>query len=141
MGSSVRGPEPDQPHLTQGVTAVAQGREAAQALKPAILAVAARVQATEAVGRPKRATSVVAEAVTMPWVALGMEETNVLPVIEVRRAGALPRAAVAVRGARGAAAAVHHGAVEEVPVGAVAVVADVDEQEWEIKKQERYRWD
>ena len=129
MGSSVPGPEPDQPHPTQGVTAVAQGREAAEGLKPAISAVAVKVQVTEVVESLKRATSVVAEAARMPWVGLGMEETNVLPVIEVRRAGALPRAALAVRGVRGAAAAVHHGAVAVVPVGAVAVVADVDEQE------------
>ena len=117
----------------QGVTAVAQGREAAEGLKPAISAVAVKVQVTEVVESLKRATSVVAEAARMPWVALGMEETNVLPVIEVRRAGALPRAALAVRGVRGAAAAVHHGAVAVVPVG--AVVADVDEQECEIKNK------
>ena len=58
-----------------------------------------------------------------------------LPVIEVRRAEALPHAAVAVRGVRGAAVAVHHGAVAVVPVGAAAVVADVDEQEWETRNK------
>jgi hypothetical protein len=114
---------------------VAQGREAAEGLKPAISAVAVKVQVTEVVESLKRATSVVAEAARMPWVALGMEETNVRRAIAARRAGALPRAALAVRGVRRAAAAVHHGAVAVVPVGAAAVVADVDEQEWEIRNK------
>lgn len=65
-GQQRSGSGAEQPHPTHGVTAVAQGREAAQALKPAILVVGARVQATEAVESPKRATSVVVEAVTMP---------------------------------------------------------------------------
>ena len=112
---------------------MAQDREAAEGLKPAISAVVVKVQVTEVVESLKRATSVVVEAARMPWVALGMEEANVLPVIEVRRAGALPRAALAVRGVRGAAAAVDRGAVEEDPLEvedlkeAVAVV--VGEQE------------
>jgi hypothetical protein len=90
---------------------VAQGREAAQDLKPAISAVAVKVQVTEVVESLKRATSVVAEAARMPWVALGMEETNVLPVIEVRRAGALLPAAAG-----------HPAAVEEAPVAVAAAV-------------------
>ena len=105
---------------------MAQGREAAEDLKPAISVVAVKVQVTEVVESLKRVTSVVAEAARMPWVALGMEETNVLPVIEVRRAGALPRAALAVRGVRGAAAAVHHGVVVEVPVVAAGVAGVED---------------
>ena len=126
MGSSVRVQAPDQPLRTPEDMAVVQVKEVVGNLRPAISAVAVKVQVTEVVESLKRVTSVVAEAARMPWVALGMEEANVLPVIEVRRAGALPRAALAVRGVRGAAAAVDRAAVEEPPVAVVG--------EQEIKK-------
>jgi hypothetical protein len=131
MGSSVLGPGAGQPQLTHGVTAVAQGREAAQGPKPAISVEAARVQATEAVESPKRATSVVAEARRVRLVAAA-EEANGRPAIAARRAGALPHAAVAGEG-RGAAVG---RAAEEAPE---VVVAEVGEQEWEIRKQEKRR--
>jgi len=140
MGSSVLGPGEGQPHLTHGVTAVAEGREAAQGLRPAISVVAARVQqGTEAVESPKRATSVVVEARRVRLVAAA-EEANGRPAIAVRRAAALPHAARAVRGGRRAPAAVDRAAVvgdpaaaEEVPVAA-AGGEDVGKQEIEKNK-------
>jgi len=76
-------------------------------------------------------------------VVLEKAEASVLPVIGARRAGALPRAARAVQGRRGAVAAVDRAVVaeEEVPavevevevaVAAVAVVAVVAAAEQEI---------
>ena len=70
------------------------------------------------------------------------EEANVRPAIAVRRAGALPHAALAVRGDRRAAAAAvdraaaaeDPAAVEEAPVAAAAVAEDVGEQEIEKNK-------
>jgi len=82
------------------VMAVAEGREAAEGLRPATSVVAARVQqGTEAVESPKRATSVVVEARRVRLVAAA-EEANGRPAIAVRRAAALPHAARAVRGGR-----------------------------------------
>ena len=125
MGSSVLGPGEGQPHLTHGVTAVVQGREAAQALKPAISAVVARVQATEAVESPKRATSAVVGEKRALLADLTREEANGRRAIAARRAGALPHAAVAAEEGRGAAAVVGRAA-EEAPE---VVVAEVGEQE------------
>ena len=119
MGSSVRGPGAGQPHLTQGVMAVVEGREAAQGLRPVTLVV----------GEARRVRLVVPA-----------EEANALPAIAVRRAAALPHAALAVRGDRRAAAAVDRAAVvgdpaaaEEVPVAA-AGGEDVGKQEIEKNK-------
>jgi hypothetical protein len=120
MGSSVRGLGAGQPHLTHGVTAVAQGREAAENLRPAISVVAGVREVAEGL---KPAISVVAGARGVRLVAAA-EETNGRPVIAVRRAGTLPRAAPAVREVRGAAAAVGRAA-EEIPLE----VADVGEKE------------
>jgi len=44
---------------------------------------------------------------------LEKEGTSVLPVCRARRVGALPHAALAVRGGRGAAAVVHRAAEED----------------------------
>ena len=79
----------------------------------------------EAVVALKPATSVVAEAVTMPWVVLEKAEANARRAIAARRAGVLPPVARAARGGRGAAA--HRAvaaevAVEEVPGAAAEVV-------------------
>ena len=96
MGSSGLGLGAGQPHLTHGVTAVAEGREAAESLRPAI--------------------SVVAGEKRVLLVDLARAEASVLPVFAARRAGALPRAAPAVREGRGAAAAVGRVAAEENPL-------------------------
>ena len=86
--------------------AVAEGREAAEGLRPA--------------------TSVVAEARKTRLVAAA-EEANARPAIAVRRAVALPHAALAVRGDRRAAAAVDRAAAEEGPLEVEE--AEVGEQE------------
>lgn len=90
------GPDPveEPPHPMPGATGVAREREAAEALKSviAVRAEAARVLLVDPTG----------------------EEASELRVTEGRRAGGLRRA---VRGVP--AAGVHHGAVAEVPVGAV----------------------
>jgi hypothetical protein len=111
MGSSVPGPGAGQPRLTHGVTGVAEGREAAEGLRPAI--------------------SVVAEARRVRLVAAA-EEANGRPAIAVRRAGVLPHGALAMRGGRRAAAAADPAAVvgdpavaEEAPVAAAAGEEDV----------------
>ena len=101
MGSRVREPGAGRPHPTHGVTA--------------------KVQVTKAVEGLKQATPVVAEVARAPWGVLEKGETSALPVIRARRAGALPRAALPVRGGRGAAAAV----VEEPPGAAAGVVGEV----------------
>ena len=68
------------------------------------------------------------------------EEANALPATAVRRAVALPHAALAVRGDRGTAAAVDRAAVVgdpaavEEPPAAAAVAAVVGEQEIEKNK-------
>ena len=54
---------------------------------------------------------------------LEKEEVSEPPVIGARRAGALPRAAPAAQGRRGAAAAVHRAVVEEEPPEVVVEVA------------------
>ena len=105
MGSRVRVPGAGRPHPTHGVTA--------------------KVQVTKVVEGLKQPTPVVAEGARAPWGVPEREETSVLPVIRARRAGALPRAALPVRGGRGAAAAVHRAAVEEEPLEVVVVVAAV----------------
>jgi hypothetical protein len=111
---------------------VAQVRKVVESHKPATSVVAEVRRVAESL-RP--ATSVVAGEKRTLLADLAMAEANVRRAIAARRAGALPRAALAVRGVRRAAAAVHHGAVAVVPVGAAAVVADVDEQEWEIRNK------
>jgi hypothetical protein len=111
MGNSVPGPGAGQPHLTHGVMAVAEGRKVAESLRPA--------------------TSVVAEARRVRLVAAA-EEANGRPAIAVRRAAALPRAALAVRGGRRAAAAVDRAAVEEDPLEVAE--AEVGEQERKIRE-------
>jgi len=120
MVSSVQVPVPRQRHQTPGATA--------------------RVQVAEALEDLRRATSVVAGAVRVPWVVLEREEASVHPVIGARRAGAPPRVARAARGLRGAEAA-----VEEEPPGvaagavvAAAVVAAVANQEREILMTDKY---
>jgi hypothetical protein len=98
---------------------VAEGREAAEDLRPA--------------------TSVVAEARRVRLVAAA-EEVNGRPAIAVRRAVALPHAALAVRGDRRAAAAVDRAAaaVDPAAAGEAPVVAaggeDVGKQEIEKNK-------
>ena len=83
--------------------AVVEGREAAQGLRPVTLVV----------GEARRVRLVVPA-----------EEANALPAIAVRRAAALPHAALAVRGDRRAAAAVDRAAAGEDPLEvAEAVVA------------------
>jgi hypothetical protein len=86
-----------------------------------------------AVEELRRATSVVAEARRVRLVAAA-EEANGRPAIAVRRAAALPHAALAVRRGRGAAAAVDPAAVEEAPVAAAAAGEDVGKQEIEKNK-------
>jgi len=125
MGSSVRGPGAGQPHLTHGVTAVAEGREAAQDLRPvtSVVAGTVKVQVTEgAVEELRPVTSVVAEARRVRLVAAA-EEANGRPAIAARRAVALPHAA----------AVGDPAAAEEVPVAA-AGGEDVGKQEIEKNK-------
>ena len=119
-GSSVRAPGPGRLHPTPGVTAKVEVTEAVEELRRATSAVVvtARVQVTEAVEELKRVMSVVVAAARMRWMVLEEEEASALQVIGARRAEALPRAAPAVRGVRGAAAAVQ----EEPPEVEVAVV-------------------
>jgi hypothetical protein len=101
MGSSVRGPGAGQPHLMHGVTA--------------------KAQVTEGAEEHKRATLVVAGGKRVRLVAAA-EEANGRPAIAVRRAGALPRAAVVAEEGRGVAAVVDRAAVEDLKE-AVAVEA------------------
>ena len=79
------------------------------------------VQAREVEESLKPATLVVAEARRVRLVAAA-EEANGRPAIAVRRAGALPHAALAVREGRRAAAAVvgDRAAAEEAPVAVAA---------------------
>ena len=128
-GNSVPGPGAGQPHLTHGVTAVAEGREAAQDLRPvtSVVAGTVKVQVTEgAVEELRPVTSVVAEARRVRLVAAA-EEANGRPAIAARRAVALPHAARAVRGGLEAAAAVDRAAAEEGPLEVEE--AEVGEQE------------
>jgi len=115
--------EAGQPQPTHGVTRV-QAIEALEERKPVILVVAEVREVAEGL-RP--AMSVVAGGKRVLLVDLARVETNVLPVIGARRAGTLPRAALAVRGVRGAAPAVPRAAEVEDLRGAVAVA--VAEQE------------
>ena len=85
---------------------MAEGREAAEGLRPVTLVVA-----------EARKTRLVVAA----------EEANARPAIAVRRAVALPHAALAVRGDRGTAAAVDRAAAEEDPLEVAE--AEVGEQE------------
>ena len=136
MDSRVPGPGPRPTTSDARGYGRAQAREAVGGLKPATSVVAEGD--TEVVESLKRATSVVAEGARMPWVALGREETNVLPVIEARRAAVLLPAARAARVGRRAAA---HRAVAEVPVAAVedppAAVAAVGAEKEIGKRSEK----
>jgi len=105
---------------------VAQGREAAEGLKPATLVVAARVQAKEAVEGLKPVTLVVAGERRALSADLAKGGASVLPVIRARRAVALPPAPPAVREGRGVAAAVDRAAAEEDPLEVAE--AEVGEQ-------------
>ena len=101
-----------------------QATEALEELKRATLVVAEVREVAEGL---KPAMSVVAGGKRVLLADLARAEANVPPVIGARRAGALPRAALPVRGVRGAAAAVPRAAEVEDLRGAVAVA--VAEQE------------
>jgi len=96
MGSSGLGLGAGQPHKRPEGMAVAQVKEVAESLRPAI--------------------SVVAGEKRVLLVDLARAEASVLPVFAARRAGALPPAAAAVREVRRAAAAVGRAAAEENPL-------------------------
>ncbi len=105
MGSSVRGLGAGQPLQRPGDTAVVQGTEEAEGLRPA--------------------TSAVAGAATALLVALTGVEVSVRRAIEARRAAVLLPGAVAVG---------HPAAVEGPPVAVVDHVAGGAVVEQEIEK-------
>ena len=129
LDSRVPGPDPGHRHQTPGATAKVQVTGAVEELKRAT---SVEAQARKVAEGHKPATSVVGGEKRVLLVDLARAEANVLPVIGARRAGALLRAALAVRGGRGAAAAVPRAAVEEGPLEVAE--AKVGEQERKIRE-------
>ena len=130
MGSRVRVrvQAPDQAPLRPEGTAVAQVEQVVESLRPATSAVA---QVRKVAEGHKPATSAVAGGKRTLLVDPARAEAN------VRRAIAARRAAVLLPGVAGHPAAVEGPpvAAEEAAVVVVEGVADVDEQEWEIRNK------
>lgn len=130
LGSSGEGEEVGQVLQTPGVTAVAQGREAAGDLKRAI-SVVARV--TEAAEGLRQVTAVVVVG-RVPSVALIKEEASVPPATVAQRVEALPRVAREVREVADHPLVAGDRAVAVVVEVEVVEAAVVGDQEQEIKE-------